>query len=361
MISLIKDTNINMIWMSFVVIFWLQQTPSWCLRLTPTKRMTSHCCKTYLAMREKHHNYDPIVVTGLGIISPAGHDVYSYFHSIVEGQSTIGKVTKFDAVKFRCQIAAQVKGFHAADYYKSNKKEPNNLSSHYAVAAARQAISDAKLNLPEGSGCEASRVGVVIGSAFGGIIAMQDAAHALQFRGNLAVDKFTIPNMLGSTVASVVAKEFGVTGPSFVLESACASGTHAIGQAMRLLQNDDADIIIAGGTDAAITPLTFAGFCNLELMSTQNNAKPLSASRPFDSNRDGFVMGEGSGMLILEKFSYAIKRNARVYCELVGFGSSSDAHQNLLVPQPEGQGLQRAMKSCFRDANILPEEVIICK
>lgn len=263
---------------------------------------------------------DPIVVTGLGVLSPigAGHEVF--FDSLKAGKSGIANVDRFDVSPFKCQIAGQVKDFNPRDHYRSKKKiKQNDLVTHYSVAASHMALADAGIDLlAEGSPVDATRVGVVIGSAFGGMDSFERAANDLTAYGPSAVGPYTVPMILGNTAAGIVAMETGCKGPNFGVQTACATATHAFGEALRLLRNDDADIIVAGGAEAPITPLSFAGFINLMAMNNNYNDNPTKASRPFDLDRGGFVMGEGAGVLVLEKLSSAVKRNAKVYCELAG-------------------------------------------
>eukprot|EP01038_Epipyxis_sp_PR26KG_P004278 gene4278-6058_t len=295
-----------------------------------------------------------IVVTGLGVVSPVGNTVNSFFASICEGSSGVTKIDRFDASPFKCQIGAQVKDFDPKTYYLSKKKiKQNDLSCHYAVAAAHMALADANIVMKD---IVAQRVGVIIGSAFGGMDSFEKAANELTKYGPSAVGPYTIPMILGNTPAGIVAMETGAKGPNFGVQTACATATHAFGEAIRLMKNGDADVMIAGGTEAPLTPLSFAGFCNLMAMNTNYNDNPTAASRPFDLNRGGFVMGEGSGVLVLETLSHAVKRGARVYCELAGYGASCDAY-HITSPDPEGDGLKRAVEACLKDSSISLEEV----
>eukprot|EP01036_Dinobryon_divergens_P024251 gene24251-32683_t len=295
--------------------------------------------------------HDPVVVTGLGIISPAGCTIETFFDSICTGKSAVSKLERFDATPFKCQIAAQIKDFDPKQHYKSKKKiKQNDLSCHYAVAASHMALKDAAIDLNgEAKSVDPTRVGVVIGSAFGGMDSFEKAVNDLSQFGPSAVGPYTIPMILGNTAAGVVAMETGAKGPNLGTQTACATATHALGEALRLIRNGDADVIIAGGTEAPLTPLSFAGFCNLMAMNTAFNDNPTLASRPFDLNRGGFVMSEGSGVLVLETLSHAVKRGARVYCELAGYGASCDAY-HITSPDPEGDGLKRALAAALRDA-----------
>lgn len=300
---------------------------------------------------------DPIVVTGLGIISPSGFSAVSFFDNICQGNSAVSKLERFDPSPFKCQIAAQIKDFDPKNHYKSKKKiKQNDLSCHYAVAASHLALEDAGIKLGPDA-VDPNRVGVIIGSAFGGMDSFEKAVNDLTQYGPSAVGPYTIPMILGNTAAGIVAMETGAKGPNFGTQTACATATHAIGEALRLMRNGDADVMIAGGTEAPLTPLSFAGFCNLMAMNTVCNENPTAASRPFDLARGGFVMSEGAGVLVLETLSHAVKRGARVYCELAGYGASCDAY-HITSPDPAGDGLKRALLGALRDAgNMLPEQV----
>ena len=293
-----------------------------------------------------------------GVISPVGKTHSVFFDSLLEGKSGIGKIDRFDASPFKCQIGGQVLDFNPRDYYNSKKKiKQNDLYCHFAVAAAREALKDAGIDLlKEGNTIDATRVGIVIGTAFGGMGSFENAANDLAKFGPSSVDAYTIPMILGNTAAGIVGMETGAKGPNYGLQTACATATHAFGDALRLLKNGDCDVMIAGGSEAAITPLSFAGFCNLMAMNTNYNDNPTKASRPFDAGRGGFVMSEGAGVLVLETLSHAVKRGAKVYCELAGYGASCDAY-HITSPDPEGDGLRRAMLASLKDAGLRPDEV----
>lgn len=297
-----------------------------------------------------------VVVTGLGIISPVGSTAGAFFDNICAGQSGVSRLDRFDPAPFKCQIAAQVRDFDPRAHYKSKKKiKQNDLSCHFAVAASHLALSDAGLDL-ESNGIDPTRAGVVIGSAFGGMESFERAVYDLKDSGPSAVGPYTIPMILGNTAAGIVAMETGAKGPNYGVQTACATATHALGEALRLMKNGDADIMLAGGTEAPITPLSFAGFQNLMAMNFNYNDDPTKASRPFDLNRGGFIMSEGAGVLVLETLSHAVKRGAKIYCELAGYGASCDAY-HITSPDPEGQGLKRAILACLEDASIRPDEV----
>mmetsp|Transcript_17410 Transcript_17410/g.17494 ORF Transcript_17410/g.17494 Transcript_17410/m.17494 type:complete len:455 (+) Transcript_17410:54-1418(+) len=300
--------------------------------------------------------HEKIVVTGLGVISPNGKVVNTFFDNICNGVSGISKIDRFDASIFKCQIGGQVNDFNPRDYFKSRKKiKQNDLYTHFAVAASHLALADANIKMPE-DGVDPTRVGVILGSAFGGMDTFERATNDLKQYGPNAVGPYTIPMLLGNTAAGVVAMETGAKGPNFGVQTACATATHAMGEALRLMRNGDADVMIAGGSEAALTPLSFAGFCNLVAMNFNYNDDPTRASRPFDLNRGGFVMSEGAGVLVLETMSHAVKRGAKVYCELAGYGASCDAY-HITSPDPQGDGLARAIKAGLKDGNIDMSEV----
>jgi 3-oxoacyl-[acyl-carrier-protein] synthase II len=301
---------------------------------------------------------ETIVVTGLGVMSPLGKDSVSFFDNLCAGKSGLQKLDRFDPDPFKCQIAGQVNDFEPRDYYKSKKKvKQNDLYTHYAVAASKLAMEDAGIDLlSDGNKVDANRVGCIVGSAFGGFGSFENAVMDLNNFGPSAVNTYTIPMILGNTAAGIIGMELGTKGPNFGVQTACATATHAFGEALRLMRNGDADIMLAGGSEAALTPLSFAGFQNLMAMNTNYNDNPTEASRPFDIDRGGFVMSEGAGVLVLETLSHAVKRGARVYCELAGYGASCDAY-HITSPHPEGDGLRRALLDCMKDGNISPEQV----
>lgn len=296
-------------------------------------------------------------MTGMGVVSPSGSTVPVFWDNILAGNSGISKIDRFDASPFKCQIGGQVRDFDPKAYYKSKKKiKQNDLYCHFAVAASHMALEDAGMKDMTAAGVDPTRVGVIIGSAFGGMWSFEKSALDLKEFGPASVDPYTIPMILGNTAAGIVAMETGAKGPNFGLQTACATATHAFGEALRLLRNGDADVFLAGGSEAALTPLSFAGFCNLMAMNGNFNDNPTKASRPFDLNRGGFVMSEGAGVLVLETLSHAVKRGAKVYCELAGYGASCDAY-HITSPDPEGDGLRRALLMAMKDGDIQPEQV----
>jgi 3-oxoacyl-[acyl-carrier-protein] synthase II len=271
----------------------------------------------------------------------------------LSGKSSIARVEAFDVDAYKCQIGSEVRNFKPADYFKNKKSvRSNDKVTHFAVAAARLAIDDSGLDV-EKSG---KRCGVMVGSAFGGMETFEKETLKLAAGGPRKVSPFTIPALLGNTASGVIAIETGAKGPNFGLVSACATATHCMGEAMQAIRSGEADAMIAGGAEAAITPLSFAGFCSLTAMSTNYNDNPQKASRPFDLNREGFVMAEGGGVVVLESLAHAEKRGARIYAELVGYGASGDAY-HITSPAPDGSGLADANERCLQQAGMSKSEV----
>jgi len=293
-----------------------------------------------------------VVITGLGVISPVGLNVADFWKSLCEGRSGAGPITKFDASGFDTKIAAELKGFSPESCMDRKDVKRSDPFVHYAVAATTEAIRDTGLDL---EGMDRERLGVIIGTGIGGIGTFETQHANLLEKGPSRVSPFFIPMMIGDMAAGQVSMKFLAKGPNFATVSACASGAHALGEAFRVLQKNDADVMIAGGTEATITPMAMAGFCSMKAMSTRNE-EPQKASRPFDKMRDGFVMGEGAGIVILETLSHARARGARIYCELVGYGATADAY-HLTAPAEDGEGAARAMKLALEDAGLQPESV----
>ena len=294
----------------------------------------------------------------MGVISPCGKTVTEYWDNLVNGVSGISRLERFDPEPFKCQIAGQVKDFEPRDYYKKKKKiKQNDLVTHYSVAAAADALKDAGIDLMgEEPTTDPGRVGIIIGSAFGGMGSFEQAAHDLKEYGPSSINPYCIPMILGNTAAGIVGMETGAKGPNFGVQTACATATHAFGESLRLMRNGDADVMICGGSEAALTPLSFAGFQNLMAMNFNYNDDPTKGSRPFDMNRGGFIMSEGAGVLVLETLSHARRRGAKIYCELAGYGASCDAY-HITSPAPDGEGLQAAMKSAIADSGLVPADV----
>lgn len=293
-----------------------------------------------------------VVITGLGCVTPVGNGKENFWNNIKSGVCGIDKVTRFDASTFQTQIAGEVKDFNGEEYI--NKKELKRLDrfTQYAVASAKMAVDDANLNLDL---VKKERMGVIIGSGIGGVETIENQHKILLNKGNKRVSPFFVPMMIGNMAAGQVSIFLGAKGPNTNVCTACASGTHSIGDAFKIIQRGDADIMVAGGSEAPITALSFSGFCNMKAMSTRNN-DPKTASRPFDRDRDGFVMGEGSGILILEELDHAIKRNANIYAEVVGYGLTADAY-HMTTPAEDGEGATRSMQMALEDGNVALEEI----
>jgi len=294
-----------------------------------------------------------VVVTGMGVISPVGNTLAEYWESLVSGRSGVSRVTRFDASNFPTKIAAEVKGFNPEDFMDRKDVRRTDVFVQYGIAAARQAVEDAGLDLDR---IELERFGVIIGSGIGGIETFEQQHLTLLEKGPGRVSPFFIPMMIADMAAGQISMVLGARGPNFATVSACASGAHAIGEAFRVLQKGDADVVLCGGTEAAITPLGMAGFCSMKAMSTRD-IEPERASRPFDRERDGFVMGEGAGMVILETLEHARARGAKkIYACMSGYGATADAH-HVTAPSPDGEGAARAMKLALADAGLRPADV----
>ena len=265
-----------------------------------------------------------IVITGLGVISPFGDGVEPFWDALKAGKNGITKVSLFDASELNCQIAAECRDFDAAKYMDIKEARRSDRYTHFAVAAAKLAMKDAGLVV--GENLQSERFGVLIGSGVGGMDTIENQSRAFIERGPRRVSPFMIPNLLANMSSGVVAIDLGAKGVNFSVVSACATGTHAIGEALLHLQSGKEDVILAGGSEAAITPLSFAGFCAMKAMATNFNDDPAHASRPFDADRCGFVMGEGAGIIVLERYEHAVKRGARIYCEVAGYGATCDAY-----------------------------------
>jgi 3-oxoacyl-[acyl-carrier-protein] synthase II len=287
----------------------------------------------------------------MGLVSPLG-SLDKCWQALLDGKSGVGPVTRFDASEYPTRIAAEVKDFDPLDYQDKKELKRSDPSQQYAIAASEQAIKDSGLDL---DAVDKNRVGVVIGSGIGGITAFEEQHGKLLKSGPGRVSPFFIPMMIIDMCAGLVSMRYGFHGPNYGMVSACASSSHAILDAFRIIQRGEADIMVCGGSEATITPTALAGFCQNKAMTTLNE-EPEKASRPFDKRRDGFVMGEGSAMLILENYEQAVKRGASIYGEVFGGGMSGDAH-HMTAPHPEGLGARRAMQTAIEDAGISPDQV----
>lgn len=293
-----------------------------------------------------------IVITGMGIVSPIGLGLEPYTEALKNGVSGANHIGTFDVTNFTCKIAAHVKNFVPEDHLDRKKARRMAQFTQFGVTAAKMAVKDAGLDISQ---LDRSRVGVITGTGMGGLDIIEQEERVLLEKGPRRVSPFLIPMIITNMLPGEIAIEVGATGPNYSVSSACASANHAIGDAMRLLNYGDADVIIAGGAEAAITPLGLAGFCSLKALTTRNDA-PEKASRPFDKNRDGFLMGEGAAILVLETLEHAQKRGAKIYAELVGYGASDDAY-HMTAPHPEAQTAVQAMRMAIADAGISADEI----
>ena len=293
-----------------------------------------------------------VVVTGVGAVTPVGNTAEEFWAALIQGKSGIGPVTRFDASPLPTRIAGELKGFDPLRYI--DKKDDRKLDPFlkYAIACAAMAVEDAGLNVER---VDRTRFGVLVGSGIGGITTLLETHKVLLEKGPDRVSPFFIPMLIINMASGLISMRFGARGPNSSVVTACATGNHAIGDAMKIIQRNDADVMIAGGSEAIILPLTFAGFCQMKAMSTRND-DPERASRPFDATRDGFVCGEGGGLLVLESLDHALARDARIYAEVVGYGMTGDAH-HMTAPDPEGDGAARAMTAALQDAGVAASAV----
>lgn len=346
------------------------QTPvfsSYSLRhQTSTTQKTRHSAVALNA--ESKDDSKRVVVTGLGVISGCGVTQESFFESCLAGKSSISNVERFDIENYPCTIGSEVPDslFNPEDYFYNPKNiRSNDRFTHFAVAAARMALKDAGIGdnpetLSGGDGVDGvdpEKIGVMVGSAFGGMETFERETLKLSTKPDRPrVSPFTIPALLGNTASGVIGIETGCKGPNYGVTSACASGSHAIGEAMGMIESGAADLMIAGGSEATMTPLCYAGFCAMKAMNTNFNDNPKAGSRPFDAGRGGFIMGEGAGVVVLESLASAKRRNAKIYCEMVGYGATCDAH-HITTPAPEGRGLAKAMETAVQMSGMEKEDI----
>jgi len=294
-----------------------------------------------------------VVVTGLGVVSPVGNNVADFWANLLAGQCGVDKITLFDATAFDTKIAAEVRDFNPAPAFPSPKEvRRTDRYTQFGVHAAWQALKDSGLDSAQ---TDRDRIGVMIGSGIGGLTTTTEQHKILLERGPGRMSPFTIPMLIGNMASGVVSMYFGLRGPNYATCSACATSTHALGEAWRTIKMGDADAILAGGAEATIIPIGIGGFCAMKAMSTRND-DPKHASRPFDKERDGFVMGEGAGVLVLEELEHAKARGARIYGEIAGYGNTADAH-HLTAPSPGGEGAGRCMKMGLRNAGLNPTDI----
>ena len=293
-----------------------------------------------------------VVLTGLGALTPVGNTTEEFWSALKQGKSGIGPITKFDAAGYPTRIAGEIRNFDEAKYV--DKKEARRLDPYlkYALATSIMAVEDAALDPAK---VDATRFGVLIGSGIGGITTLIEGEDVRRTKGFDRVSPFVVPMLIINMAAGLVSMRFGAKGPNSSVVTACATGNHAIGDAFKIIERDDADVMIAGGAEAMIVPLTIAGFCSMKAMSTRND-EPEKASRPFDAGRDGFVCGEGAGIVVLEALEHAVRRDARIYAEIVGYGMTGDAH-HMTAPDPDGDGATRAMQLALKDGGVEPSAV----
>jgi 3-oxoacyl-[acyl-carrier-protein] synthase II len=293
-----------------------------------------------------------VVVTGLGAITPIGNTLAEYWEGLLSGRNGIGPITLFDPCRHDCRIAGEVKGFSPHDYMDRKEAKRMDRFAQFAVSASKQALADAQFVINE---LNAEQVGVIIGTGVGGLKVLEDQQEVYLTRGPDRCSPFMIPMMISNMAAGLTAIHTGAKGPNSCTVTACAAGAHAVGDAFRLIQRGYAQAMICGGSEAAVTPLSVAGFSAARALSTRND-DPVHACRPFSSDRDGFVMGEGSGILLLEELEHALSRGARIYAEIVGYGMTCDAY-HMTSPVPSGEGATRAMQLALKDAGLIPEQV----
>jgi 3-oxoacyl-[acyl-carrier-protein] synthase II len=293
-----------------------------------------------------------VALTGIGLVSPLGVGTAATWEGLLAGRSGIGPITRFDAAAFASRIAGEVRGFDPRDYLDKKEVKKSDTFIHYALAATRFALADSGLEIGEGN---ADRVGVVIGSGIGGLPLIESMHKTLLEKGPDRVSPFFIPGLIVNMAAGQVSIHHGAKGPNTSPATACTTGLHAVGDAFRFIQSDEADAMIAGGTEAVITPLSVAGFCAMRALSHRND-EPEKASRPWDADRDGFVISEGCGIVILEELEAARRRGAPIYAEVVGYGMSADAY-HISAPHPEGDGAVRVMRAALADAGVAPERI----
>jgi 3-oxoacyl-[acyl-carrier-protein] synthase II len=293
-----------------------------------------------------------VVVTGLGVVAPNGIGVENFWQNIVNGVSGIGPITRFDASRHDSRVAGEVKGFDPLQWLEKKESRKMDLFIHYAVAAAQMAYDDSGLKVTDDN---RERIGVFVGTGMGGIPALEESHKLLLERGPGRISAFFIPSIITNLASGHISMRYGMKGPNSCVSTACATGNHAIGDSFRIIQRGEADVMLSGGSEAVITPLTIGGFASMKALSTRND-EPTRASRPFDQDRDGFVMGEGSGLMVLEELEHARRRNARIYAELVGYGMCADAY-HITQPAPEGEGAVRSMRLAFKDAKVTPSQV----
>jgi 3-oxoacyl-[acyl-carrier-protein] synthase II len=294
-----------------------------------------------------------VVITGMGVVTPVGNDLDTFWNNLRNGVSGIELISAFDPSAYDCRIAGEVRNFEPKDYFRNPKDaRRTDRYSHLAMAAAKMALQDGGIDLEK---VNRQRFGALISSGIGGLKTLEDQISNLLTKGPSRVSPFTIPMLISNMASGLVSMEYGLQGPNFCIVTACATSNNAIGESWRIIKFGDADIFLAGGAEASIVPIGLAGFASMKALSTRND-EPQRASRPFDKDRDGFVMGEGAGVLVVEELEHAKARGARIYCELTGYGLSADAH-HMTAPPPDGEGAVRAMKMALQHAGVTPDQV----
>jgi 3-oxoacyl-[acyl-carrier-protein] synthase II len=295
-----------------------------------------------------------VAVTGLGLVTPLGTDTDTTWRALIAGTSGAATITRFDPAQLPVRFACEVKGFNPGAFMEKKEVRRYDLFAQFAIAAAAQAVKDSCL---EGKldQIDLKRVGVIIGTGTGGIATFEEQCRNYIEKGPSRVSPFFVPMFMPNVAAGLVSMRYGFKGPNYATVSACATSGHSLGDAFRLIQHGEADVVVAGGSEAAITPLAIASFANMKALSERND-DPQTASRPFDKDRDGFVMGDGAACVILEDWDHAQRRGARVYCEMVGYGATADAY-HITAPAPDGAGAQDAMKLCMQDGGVTLDEV----
>ncbi|HCJ12003.1 MAG: beta-ketoacyl-[acyl-carrier-protein] synthase II [Verrucomicrobia bacterium GWF2_51_19] len=298
---------------------------------------------------EKHR----VVITGIGVVTPIGVGIVPFWENAIKGKCGVGSVTHFDTSNVTCRVAGEVLDYDATQFMDPKEVKRSDRYTQFAMGAAKLAVVDAKVAIDS---LDKERFGVIIGSGIGGMETIEQQSRTLYEKGARRVSPFMIPSLIGNIAAGIVAIEMGARGPNYGIVTACATGSHAVGSAYETIAYGKADVMIAGGSEASITELGFSGFCSMKAMSTAFNDQPQKSSRPFDLKRDGFVMGEGAGVLLLETLEHAQKRGAHIYAEIVGYGASCDAY-HITSPDPEGKGVAAAMRSALKEAALQPSDV----
>ena len=294
-----------------------------------------------------------VVITGLGVISPVGSDIPTFWKNLTEGRSGVTKHEAFDTTGYDCLIAGEIKGFDPTPWFKTPKDaRRSDRFTQFAMAGAKLALEDSGIDLAK---TNLERFGVIVGSGIGGLQTIEAEVQRLHDKGPSKLSPFTIAMMISNMASGLISMEYGLSGPNMAIVTACATSNNSIGEAWRIIKFGDADAFVAGGTEATISPIGVAGFSCMRALSTRND-EPEKASRPFDKDRDGFVMGEGAGVVILEELEHAKKRGAHIYCELVGYGATADAY-HMTAPRPEGEGASRCMQIAMKHAKVTPAEI----